>query len=250
MLAWDAEMEEAGPEPCLLLEVRLRRLPLRLTKRLRLRGEEPTLLIEETLRNEGAQAVDYSWGQHAVLGADFLGPGCEIEAPGRRVIATGLGGPKAALVPGTKGDWPMIEASDGSQLDLSRVRSNTPGWEEDVCLVDIDEGWVGVADRELGLGFGFAWEREVFPHLWLWENFGGRFDQPWFGAAYSLGLEPLSSYPFDIEEILKAGTQLSLEAGEELTTRLCATIYRPRGRLTGIGLDGDASFQPQGLSGI
>lgn len=244
LLEWDAELERADPEEtCLCLDVRLRRLPLRLTKRLRLRGEEPTLLIEETLRNEGAQEIEFSWGHHPAVGPGFLSPDCEIETPGGRVRAVGPGGETAAIEPGTEGRWPLIAGSGGSQLDLSRVRPYAPGWEEDLCLPDVRAGWVGVTDRRRRLGFGLAWEREAFPHLWIWQNFGGRFDYPWYGSSYCLGLEPLSSFPFDIEDVLRAGTQRSLAPDEALTTRLCATVYRPRGRLAEIDLEGRARFE-------
>lgn len=246
LLRWEAELEREGPqETCLRLEVRLRRLPLRLTKRLRLRGDEPTLLIEETLRNESRQTIEFTWGHHPAIGPGFLGPDCEIEAPGGSVRGVGPGGEEAAIEPGSEGTWPLITAGDGGELDLSRVRPPSPGFEEDLCLPHIRAGWVGVADRRRGLGFGLAWETEVFPHLWIWQNFGGRFDYPWYGSSYCLGLEPLSSFPFDIEDVLQEGTQRSLAAGEELGTRLCATVYQPNGRLTGIDLEGTASFEPR-----
>jgi hypothetical protein len=245
LLDWDLEVERDAPEEtCLRLDVGLRRLPLRLTKRLSLRAEEPTLQIEETLRNEGAQEIDFTWGHHPAIGPGFLSPSCVIELPKRRILATGPGGENAAIEPGTEGSWPLIAAADGSELDLSRVRPYTPGWEEDLCMVDVEEAWVGVTDRGRELGFGLAWERDVFPNLWIWQNFGGRFDHPWYGTSYCLGLEPLSSFPFDIEDVLRAGTQRSLGAGEELTTRLCATVYRPSGRLVGIDLEGRTRFEP------
>lgn len=243
LLPWRLEVErDSAEEVCVRLSVRTRRFPLLLVKRLRMVAGQPTLLVEETVRNEGGHDLDFAWGHHVVLGPGFLRPECEIEVPNSRIVAKAPGGPEAAIEPGTEGRWPLIEGL-GEALDLSRPRPYAPGWEEDLCFPDVVDSWVGVSDRERGIGLGLAWEREVFPHLWMWLNYGGRRDYPWYGRTYSLGLEPISSLPFDIEDVVAAGTQLSLPPRGEISTRLCATVYEPSaGPVAAVEPDGHVEF--------
>jgi Domain of unknown function (DUF4432) len=243
LLPWEVAVErDAVEEVCVRFSVRARRVPLRLVKRLRLLAEAPTLFVEEEVVNEGGQPVEFAWGHHPVLGPAFLTPDCRIETAGGRLVSGGPGGPTGVFEPGAAGTWPHLRARDGALHDLSRVRPYEPGFEEDVYLPDVAEPWVGVTDPERGIGFGLAWERDVFPNLWLWQSFGGRLDYPWYGRIHCLGVELMSSRPFELDDARAAGTLLRLGAGERLATRLCATVYRPRGRLTGIALDGTARF--------
>jgi len=148
------------------------------------------------------------------------------------------------LEAGASGTWPLIDGRDGKSLDLSVVRECAPGWEEDLYLPDVADGWVGVSDPHRQIGFGLAWERDVFPTLWLWENFGGRPGYPWYGGTYCLGLEFLSA-PWEESEELDDHAALGLEPGERLRSRYCATVYEPHGPLAGISPAGEVKLSPR-----
>lgn len=239
LLPWHCTVErDDREEVCLRFDVRIRRLPLRVVKRLRLQTNSPTLFTEETVSNEGGQEVAFDWGHHPVIGPAFLRPECVIEAPGRTIVSGGPGGADGAFTRGACGEWPILDDTRGNPVDVSRVAPPAPGWEEDLYLPDVPAGWVGLTDRGEELGFGLAWQPEVFSHLWLWQNLGGRLDYPWYGRTYCLGLEFLSG-PFDDD----SRARLRLDPGGELKARHCATVYRPGRGLTGIDpLTGEATF--------
>jgi hypothetical protein len=242
---WKASLVRDDPE-CVEVSfsVTLRRAPLRFEKRLRLEAGSPSLAVEEEAVNLGGEPVRFNWGHHAVLGPAFIGPDCRIECPGGTVVSAGPEGPGGALEPGTEGEWPFVEDRSGDRLDLSVVRERRPGWEEDVYLPRVGSGWVGVSDPGRGLGFGLAWNPEVFPTLWLWENFGGRPGYPWYGDTYCLGIEFLSA-PWEGSEELDRHAALGLDPGERLRTRFAATTYEPEGQLAGITPEGAATFRPR-----
>lgn len=244
-LPWQPRLERDDPEEVVVtFSVRLRRAPLRFEKRLRLPAGSSSLLLEEQVVNEGAYPFRFNWGHHAVLGQAFINPNCRIECPGGTVVSAGPEGPGARFEPGTSGAWPLLGARDSEPLDVSVVREYAPGWEEDLCLPDVSGGWVGVTDHERQLGFGLGWQPEVFPALWIWENFGGRAGYPWHGGTYCLGLEFLSA-PWEPSEELEEHAVLRLEPGGRLRARHCATVYEPQGALAGISPEGELTFKPR-----
>ncbi|HEX2312823.1 MAG TPA: DUF4432 family protein [Thermomonospora sp.] len=195
-LPWDCTIVADDPaEVAVRLEVRARRLPLRVTKTFRLVSGSAELLIEEELTNESPVPLEVMWGHHIVFGAPFLRPGHRIVLPegvrviphetaihpdGRRVRA---GGPYA---------WPRVPADGGGEVDLSVV----PGHGEPSEIVYLTgTGAYDVVDPATGLGLAVRWDDSVLPYLWMWQELGASRDYPWWGRAYVLGLEPFAGYP-------------------------------------------------------
>jgi hypothetical protein len=110
-------------------------------------------------------------------------------------------------------------------------------------LLDLEAGWYALTNPRLGLGIGLAWPLEVFPYLWLWQEFGGSDGYPWFGASYVMGVEPHTSYPGQgLARAVERGTARTLAPGASLELTLAAVLFEPRGRVAGISLAGDVHF--------
>jgi len=85
--------------------------------------------------------------------------------------------------------WPV----DGSGRDHSRLVRESSSTEVMKYLHDLDEGWVAVTNPKMRVGVGFVFDPAVFDCVWLWHEFGYTLEYPWFGRAYVLGVEPMSS---------------------------------------------------------
>jgi hypothetical protein len=215
--------------------VECRRLPLRLTKTLRVRAG--ALEVDEELLNLAPVPVEAMWGHHITLGAPRLRPGHRIRLPdGVSVIPHPVPihpSGRRRVAPGGPYPWPVVPAPATPAASLASLdRSDAPG-KVDLSVVpergepsDIvyltgfeDTGWYAVA------GLLVEWDATVLPYLWLWQELGATTDYPWWGRAYVVGLEPFSSYPTDgLAAAVANGTALRLAGGERRTLRLAARV--------------------------
>lgn len=213
--------------PALQLEVRLARSPFRLRKRISLDPSRPIVRIWERVTNEGTARMPFMWGHHPAYGAPFLGAGCTLRIPAATYEAdTSQVTGRTWLEPGVAGPWPHASRVGGGTVDLSVV----PGPEAEVAnlgyVQDLREGWYALTNPRLGLGVGLAWPREVFPYLWLWQEFHGGLNYPWYGTTYVMGVEPHSSIPgHGLVNAMARGTARWLDPGEQLEMELCAVFF-------------------------
>jgi hypothetical protein len=227
-LPWDAEIvADSAAEVAVRLEVRTRRLPFRVEKTLRLAAGSAALDVEERVTNESGMALDAMWGQHLVFGAPFFGPGGRVRLPdGIRVIPheTALNPEGRRVGPGGPWTWPTVPAADGGTLDLSVAPP--PGTPSDIVyLTGFPEGWYEVTNGDLGLRV--EWDAAVLPYLWMWQEFGGTTGYPWWGRAWTLGLEPFSSMPTNgLAEAVANGTAMKLEPHSTKALRLRMEVTR------------------------
>ncbi len=213
------------------------RMPLELTRTVRLSPDLAALLIEETATNVGARPVPFLWGHHPTFPAIA---GSRIDLPGSPTVVVEPATPGPLALPG--GRWPHLDRADGGHEDLSTL----PG-EQQVRLAylpDAAEGWVALRppagdDRP---AIGISWDLETFPHLWLWlQNADPGF--PWYGRARMLGLEPQRSWPFDgLVGAIDRGQHLELQPGESRSSWITLTVFAsPGGPVTGITRDGSVT---------
>jgi hypothetical protein len=201
--------------------VESRRLPLRLTKTMRVRGG--ALEVDEELANLAPVPVEAMWGHHITFGAPLLKPGQRIRLPdGVSVIPHPTPihpSGHRRVAPGGPYPWPVVPTPDGGKVDLSVVPER--GQPSDIVYLTgfEDTGWYAVA------GLLVEWDATVLPYLWLWQELGATTDYPWWGRAYVVGLEPFSSYPTDgLVAAVANGTALQLAGGERRTLRLAARV--------------------------
>lgn len=219
---WDvALVEDTESSVSIRFSVRLQKMPLFLVKALRLHAGEATLHVSETLTNESDLPVQVMWGQHIAFGRPFLVPGARIRLPeGIEIMPhpepIASGGRRVSDRPGAT--WPHAHGSNRQPLDLSAVPP--PGTPSDIVyLTGFPDGWYGIARPSDQVGLRVAWDSATFPYLWYWQEFGATTGYPWYGRAYMIGLEPMSSYPTNgLGEAITNGTALSLAPREERQT--------------------------------
>jgi len=237
-LPWKHQVIEDSPEVISVKTwVRTIRTPFLLEKTLTLRSGAPVLEIEETLTNEGRVPMDLMWGHHPAFGPPFLDDSCRVYAPANTVYCDSNRGDDARFEAGSEFEWPIGPGTAGSPVDVSIITPPEQGVSDMLFLTNLSEGWYGVTNHNRGVGFGMAFDTGVFKHLWYWLSLGGTMGGPSWGRHYVMAMEPFSSYPGTLTEVIKRGNQMVMQPGEAKSTWLRAVAYEG-GAVTGIGKDG------------
>jgi hypothetical protein len=108
-------------------------------------------------------------------------------------------------------------------------------------LTDLREGWVALLNPALKLGLAMAWDPEVFPVVWIWQEANGNKNYPYFGGAHAVALEPFSSLPGARR---RGDRLLRLEGGASLSTRLALAAFEGIAEVTSVSRDGKVSGAP------
>jgi hypothetical protein len=180
------------------------------------------------------------WGHHPVIGAPFLDETCQLFAPPCKVeVIYAEDGPDHRMGLFQEGDWPVILDRDGRSIDMRVIPPPSARSMDNCYLKGFDEGWIAVNNPEKGVGFGLAWDPQIFRYVWVWQAFGGGRGYPWYGRTYNIGIEPWTGYPcVGLEEVARRGAALRLEPGASLNAWLNAVAFTGRSTVTSIRRDG------------
>jgi hypothetical protein len=79
--------------------------------------------------------------------------------------------------------------------------------------------------RDDRAGLRVSWDARTMPYLWVWQEYGGTRQYPWWGRLRTVGLEPFSSYPTaGLAEAVGNGTALRLRPREARDSHLIVTV--------------------------
>lgn len=238
LMPWRYRIEEDSPQAIAVkFWVRTVRTPFLVEKTLRLERHSSVLHIAERVVNEGAESLDFVWGQHPAFGAPFLDDSCVIDLAGASVEALDLEA-GSRLAAGAGLTWPHVQGKDGSAIDLSRIPTPAAQSHDLAFLTDLQEGWYAITNTARKVGFGMAWPLEVYPVLWFWQVFGGAYGSPWYGRTFNIALEPWTSPQSTLLEAQANGTQRTLDAGAALTVEYAAVAYSGIERVARVHPDG------------
>jgi galactose mutarotase-like enzyme len=240
---WASEVVEDTPERVRLrCSVRALRTPLSLERTMTLEGSRAVLTLEERLTNEAGEELDVMWGHHVAFGLPFIADGARITTSARRLLVheemAGFAPRRLAL--GREGPWPHALGAGGEQVDMSVVPPQAEASGREMCyLTDFDgPAWYAITAPS-GAGFAMRWDGALFRYVWLWQELDRAGGFPWWGRAHTVALEPWTSYPtLGLPEAVRRGTQLTLQPGQTVTTRLTATAFHGLGAVTGVAEDG------------
>lgn len=243
------EVTAASPTSA-TLETMLFSAPLRVVRDLSLDG--PVLRVHEVVSNLAAEDVEVMWSHHPAFGAPFLEQGCVLSAGCRSVVADDRE-PGTLLTAASEHAWPVVEASDGGQVDLRLL----PGPEERrsvlAYLTDFRAGWFAITNPRLRLGVGLRWPLEVFPCAWLWQeahaSTGASTGWPWWARTYVVAVEPASTFPGQglANVRAKGGRGLLLAGHSQVEAAVEAVLFEGSGAVSGIGEDGKVALDgPEG----
>ena len=239
LLPFEAAIAEDSPERVsLVTRVRLYRSPLALERTMSLRRDGAALLIHERLHNESAGRFAIMWGHHVAIGEPFLDDSCVVETPAKTVEVLAYH-ENGLWEPSVEFDFPKVRNRRTQEMqDITRVLGKDAKSVDVVFLKGLDQGWCGLTNQRQRVGFGMAWDHDLFKYLWMWQVYGGHTDYPWYGRTYNCALEPFTSYPpAGIKKALDNGTAVTMEPGQTIETELVAVAYAGEG-VRGISVDG------------
>lgn len=227
LLPFEAAIIEDTPQVVSLRTwVRTYRSPLKLEKILTIKKDIAALFIHEKLTNEADSEFAVMWGHHPALGQPFLNENCVVRTSAKKVEVAAFH-PNGLWEPGGDYDFPMVpNRRNGKLQDITQVLPKSEKSVDVVFFKDLEEGWYTITDEKKDVGFGMAWDKELFKYLWMWQVYGGHNDYPWYGRTYNCALEPFSSYPpGGIQQAIKNGSALILKPGSITETDLVAVAF-------------------------
>jgi hypothetical protein len=214
-LDWESDEESV------VLSGRLVRSPFTLAKTLRVEGDE--VVLEETIRNVGGEAVELMWGSQLALGGDLVGPGTSVATSASTVHPDPRSSTASSyedLMP-----WPRSHGPRGV-VNLSRLPAADADETRLAYLADFDTPSVTVRSADRRVGLDLAWD-ESWPYLWYSLEAGGRHGFPWYSRGYFLALTPSTGWPaHGLHEVRRAsGTTTWVQADEERSSRLRLRVH-------------------------
>lgn len=165
------------------------RLPLTITRRMRLATDRAVLFVESTAHNHGAVPTSFVWGHHPAFPAL---PGAVVDYPAGATARPDVGRPAGLTAEAF--EWPIGHTADGSELDASVVPD---GPVHRLLYIDrLSEGWAALRQPSGGVSVAMAWDTDAYPYSWLWLM---REDPafPWFGRASMVSIECQTAWPYD-----------------------------------------------------
>jgi hypothetical protein len=242
IMPWDCQVLEDTPKRVSAkFWVRTYRTPFYIEKTLTIEGDDPALLIEESVVNEAEEDAECVWGQHIALGGPFLSPDCRLDVPaGSRFFVPGEGErAERRLKEGQSGRFPNAVDPRGKPVDLSTFPPKSSRLNDYCVITGMAEGWYAVTNKKIGVGFAFSYPKETYPYLWFWQVFGGGTGWPWYRRNYNVGLEPFSSLGNGAPEPgSKKSTAVMMKAGERRTALMKATAFESSRGVSGVSANG------------
>ena len=240
LLPFEAELLEDTPQRVSLkTRTRCYRSPLNLERVLSLERDKACLYISERLENESAEEYAIMWGHHPAFGEPFLDESCRVDAPAEKVEVLSYHR-NGLWEPGDGYDFPHVLNRRTKKLeDIRQVLGRDARSVDVVFFKTLKEGWYALSNPRLGLGFGMAWDADLFKYLWMWQVYGGHNDYPWYGRTYNCALEPFTSYPpAGVAKAIENGSARVMKPGEIIQTDLVAVAYQGEG-VSRIDRDGE-----------
>ncbi|MGH9721600.1 MAG: hypothetical protein ACRD8O_15435 [Bryobacteraceae bacterium] len=220
----------------LLMRADLPLAHLRFERRIRLDAGSRVVRFTETAENVSATDRPAAWTHHVTLGPPFLEKGStEFRVPATRskVYETDFTGGKGYVKTGAEFDWPNVPRIDGGATDL-RIFTNAAvsgGYTAHLMDPARDQVFFAAFSPRANLVFGYAWKREDFPWLGIWEENHSRDHAPWNGKTLARGMEfGVSPMPETRRQMIDRGSLFGvpgyrwIPAKSRVTVDFCAFL--------------------------
>jgi len=229
LLPWSFDIvKDAGDEIIVDFSVSLFRSPFTLMRRMVMNATTNCFRLIERVTNTAGEPMDFVWGHHPAYGAPFLSEHARIYTNARSIYTDpNYDSEFCRVVPGETTDWPFAKGKDGSQVDIRRITPESKRHFFMGYLNNFDGApWYAVTNSHLKLGVGVAWSPNAFRHLWLWQEMRASTGFPFYGRTYTMALEPHSSYPHGLVNIMNTTkTHHTLDAGASLDGELTFAMF-------------------------
>ena len=246
LIPWDTVVvEDTYKSVSVRFSAKSVRMPMKVTKILTLVSGSPTLKVEESVTNEGEEDLDVVWLEHIAIGPPVLSDKSRLFVPESKLLSHPESiDPNSKLEPDFVGEWPIMNAKDGSVLDFSRIPTKEDRSLDMAYMTEMSEGWYALLNEETNIGWAVSYPVETFKYLWYWRNFGGGYGYPWYGRCYNAGLEPCTSFGNGgIKQAQENGSALNIGAGATVSVTITAGPFTGTGTVNRVDLDGNVTFE-------
>ena len=178
-------------------------------------------------------------GHHPVFGEPFLSENCIISLPRNTIGKTfeiDYSGNSPFSV-SNEFKWPIILDKKGNKVNVSKIMKPGVKTSFNIYIKKINEGWYGITNNKLGIGFGLKWDIKIFKYLMLWLCYQGFYNYPFYGRTYNVGIEPWSAIPGNLKEVVKAKQGIVLKPKEKISTNYFAIVYESKNEINGFNED-------------
>ncbi len=214
---WVAEASSTGDEASITATGFGTIAAARFERRLWLRADEPILHARYRIENLDVRPLPFTWGIHPAFAVT---PAHRIDHPGREMLVGASSDPSMGAA-GERYRWPELPDASlpSAARDMRRVRGREDAVFGGHWAMDLPEGWLALTDTSTGRGVAIVFDRDIFPHAWLWQVYGG-----WRGHHH-VALEPWTSHPMQLEAAEAAGRARILQSGEVLETDVAFAVF-------------------------
>jgi hypothetical protein len=244
---WGHEVTINDPDTVeVMLKTKTIRTPFILEKRIRLESGKPVVFIEEKIINYGNSDLSFMWGHHPSFGAPFLSKDCILSLPPCEVITQPETMPNTRFPAGCKFNWPWAIDVQQKKVDLRKIPDSSIHCSDMLYARNLKEGWYAITNRQSGIGIGMVWPVEMFPYIWVWQEFGGTEGFPWYGNAYTMAVEPFTSIPEKGEngliEAMKNGTAEWIASHQAIKKEFKVVVFETDADVKRINESGTVEF--------
>ena len=236
MIPWKHAIMENSPEK---VSVRVwtqpLRMPITIEKTLSIKKGNPSLFINEKLKNTSNTDLELMWGHHIAFGLPFLKEGAIISTNAKTFIAEPKMPAQRRFLPGIEMAWPHVKDIQGNEDNAAHIPPEKALPYSDLAFLSgySSKAYYTLKNVEKDVGFAVQWEGNLFKHLWYWQERYATQDAPWWGSAYAIGLEPWTTkYNPDPDAAIKKGEYLKLKAGQCIETQLNASPFENEFQIT------------------
>jgi hypothetical protein len=193
----------------------LRLAQLRVERRITLHGD--AVRVEEHVLNLGGTDRAIGWTEHVTLGPPFLQKGVtEFRASATRSkVYEQTFGAADYLKAGAEFEWPHAPRISGGTTDL-RVFTDLPvsgGYTAHLMDKAVRDAFFVAFSPGDRVAFGYAWRRDDFPWMGIWEENLSRSQPPWNGKTLTRGMEfGASPFPETRREMIERGRMFETPA--------------------------------------
>jgi galactose mutarotase-like enzyme len=222
---WDYTFSQTQGRASLRMEIALPRVPFTLMREVTIESASLTVEVKEEVKNDSDESFPAMWGHHPAL-ATMLLRGARIESSARRYEPhKPETSPTARMTPDCVHPWPAARGKDGTTVDLDLLPVGDERISEMGYLSDFETGQYQLLNPSLGLGVRLSWDKNLFPYLWYWLEWGGSCGYPFYGRCKVAALEPFSSIPgTGLANAVKRGTAIIFAPQERRSTEVSFSL--------------------------
>lgn len=207
-LAWTGSSERTRDSVILRLNCHAPISGLAIEKALTLRDDMAGFDVTYTIKNPGYEAFPFLFALHPAMA---VSEGYRIDFPNMQFeLDPSYPGTLAGVESPFR--WPLAKGST-SVVDLREVK---PASSKQLYMLygyGHREGWVAITDPASKLTAGLTFSPEFFQSCWIFACYGG-----WRGYHNVVLVEPCTSYPARLEDVIESGRMRSLEPGAVAAT--------------------------------